>query len=178
MTTTFPVPLVEGSYATSVCRRRLMGDSNGEIQYLTNRLVETAPTHEMEVSAEKSKIMTNSTTNTSADISMNRQKLQEVTSFKYLGTTLCKDGTCSADVRIRIASAMAAMAGLNRIWRCNTIRSASKFKLYKSPGSSSLLYGCETRTLLADSEERIQALETKCMRNFSVSPTWRHKTND
>ena len=43
---------------------------------------------------------------------MNSQKLAEV----YLGTTLRKDGTCSAEVRLRIASAMAAMARLNRIW--------------------------------------------------------------
>ena len=85
----------------------------------------------MEVSAEKSKIMTNSTNNTSADISINCQKLQEVTSFKYLGTTLCKDDTCSADVRIRIASAMAPMARLDSIWQCKTISFASKFKLYK-----------------------------------------------
>ena len=60
---------------------------------------------------------------------MNRQTLEEVTSFKNLGATLCKDGTCSAEIRIRIA---AAMARLNRIWRCNTISFASKFKLYKS----------------------------------------------
>ena len=64
----------------------------------------------MEVSAEKSKIMTNSTNNISADIRMNGQKLEEGTSFRYLGATLCKDGTCSAEVRIRIAPAMAAMA--------------------------------------------------------------------
>ena len=49
-------------------------------------------------------------TNNSADISMNDQELEEVTSFKYLGATLCKDGTFSAEVCIRIASAMAAMA--------------------------------------------------------------------
>ena len=34
--------------------------------------------------------MTNSTNNISADISMNGQKLEEVTSFKYLGTTLSR----------------------------------------------------------------------------------------
>ena len=38
-----------------------------------------------------------------ADVSMNGQKLEEVNSFKYLGATVCKDGTCSAEVRIRIA---------------------------------------------------------------------------
>ena len=75
----------------------------------------------MEVSIEWSKIITNRTNNTSADISTNGQKFAEVTSFKYLGAALCKDGTCSADVRIRIASAMAAMARLNRIWPCSTI---------------------------------------------------------
>ena len=47
----------------------------------------------MEDSTEKSKIMTNSTNNISADISMNSQKLEEVTNFNYLEATLCKDGT-------------------------------------------------------------------------------------
>ena len=46
---------------------------------------------------------------------MNGQKLEEVTSFKYVGPNLCKDGTCSAEVRIKIASAMKVAARLNRI---------------------------------------------------------------
>ena len=36
--------------------------------------------------------MTNSTNNISVDISVSSQKLEEVTSFKYLEATLCKDG--------------------------------------------------------------------------------------
>ena len=83
-------------------------------------------------------------------ISVNNQKLEGVTSFKYLAATLCSDGTCSAEIRIKIASAMAAMAKLNRIWLCNTISFASKFKLRKSTATSILLYGCETWTLFAD----------------------------
>ena len=86
----------------------------------------------MEISTGKGKSMTNSTNNISADISANGQKLEEVTSFMYLGTTLCKDGTCLAEAHIRITSAIAAMARLNRIWRCNTISFAIKFRLYKS----------------------------------------------
>ena len=68
---------------------------------------------------------------------MNGQKLEEMISFKHLGATLCKDGTCSAKVRIRFAT---AMARLNRIWRCNTTSSANKFKRYKSFVTSILLY--------------------------------------
>ena len=84
----------------------------------------------MKVSTEKSKIVTNHM-NISAEISICIQNF-EVTSFKYLGATLCKDGTCSAEVHIRIASTMAAMARLNRTWQCNTIGFANEFKLYKS----------------------------------------------
>ena len=103
---------------------------------------------------KKSKIMTNSMNNISAGTSMNGQKLEEVTSFNYLGATLSKYGTCSAEVRIRIASAMAAMAKLNRIWQCNTISFISKFKLCKSVVTSILFYGCESWTLLADCEKK------------------------
>ena len=103
----------------------------------------------MEVSTEKSKIMTNSMNNISTGISMNGQKLEEETRFKYMGAT-CKDGTCSAKVNIRIASAIAAMARLNRIWWYNTISFASKFKLYKFLVTSILLFSCETWTLLVD----------------------------
>ena len=122
--------------------------------------------------------MTNSMNNISADIRMNGQKLEEVTCFKYLGPTLCKDGTCSAEVCIRIASATAAMGRLNRIWRYNTLSFASKFKLYKSLVTSILLYGYETWTLLADFERRIQAFETKCMRKLLRISNLEHKTSD
>ena len=67
-----------------------MSDSNGKLQDLINRLVDRATALRLEVSTEKSKIMTNGSNNISADISMNGQKLEEVTSFKYLGATLCK----------------------------------------------------------------------------------------
>ena len=85
-----------------------------------------------EVGIEKSKIMTSSTNNISADISMNGEKLEGVTIFKYLGATLCKDGISSAEVSSRLTSSMAAMARLNMIWLCNTISFTSKFRLYKS----------------------------------------------
>ena len=63
-----------------------------------------------------------------------------------------RDGTCSAEFRIRIASAMAAIARLNRICRGNTISFANMLTLYKSLVTSILIYGCETWTLLSDSE--------------------------
>ena len=127
----------------------LMGCSNDELQDLANIPVDRARAYEMEVSTQKSKVVTNRVNNFGANVRMNDQKLEEVTSFKYLGATLCKHGTCSAEIRIRAVSAMAAIAILNRIWCSSTISFASKFKLYKSLVTS-VPYGCETWTLLAD----------------------------
>ena len=70
-----------------------MGGSSGEFQGLANRLVDRVMAYKRKVSTVESKIMTNSTNNINANISMNGQNLEEVTSFMYLGATLCKDGT-------------------------------------------------------------------------------------
>ena len=91
-------------------------------------LTDRATAYGIEVSTEKSKIVINSMTNVSADISKNGPKLEEVSSLKYLRATLCKHGTYS-EVCNRIAT---AMARLNRIWWCNAFSFSSKLNLYKS----------------------------------------------
>ena len=60
----------------------------------------------MEVSTEKSKIMVNSTTNTSA-FNVNAEKQEIVNRFKYVDATLSKYGSSIAEVRIRVAMATA-----------------------------------------------------------------------
>ena len=81
---------------------------------------------------EKSTIMTSSTSDIGTDISMNGRKLEAETSLKYLGATMCNDGTCSAEIHCRIAPEMTAMARLIRPWRSNTLSFTSEFKLYES----------------------------------------------
>ena len=66
----------------------LIGGPNSELQDLTNRPADRATSYGMEISTETSKILTNSTNNIGANISMNGKKL-EVTTFKYLVATLC-----------------------------------------------------------------------------------------
>ena len=53
--------------------------SKGELQDLTNKLVDRATAYGMQISTEKSKIVTHSTDNIGADIRMNGQKSEEVT---------------------------------------------------------------------------------------------------
>ena len=57
-----------------------------ELAALVQRLDKAATAYSMEVSAEKTKSITNNNSGIKTDIKVNGQKLQTVTSFKYLGT--------------------------------------------------------------------------------------------
>ncbi|KAH3873333.1 hypothetical protein DPMN_036566 [Dreissena polymorpha] len=60
-----------------------MGGTSSELQNLAHILYEKEEAYGIEVITEKSKIAVNSTTNINADITINSEKLEKVTSFKY-----------------------------------------------------------------------------------------------
>ena len=74
----------------------LLGCSNNKLQDLTNRLAEQAYSYGMEVSAEKNKVLVSS-----ADITMNRQKLKEVDAFEYLSSAITQDDRSLPKTKVR-----------------------------------------------------------------------------
>ena len=85
----------------------------------------------MEISAEKTKLMTNNVNGTSTDIKINGEKVDEVDSFKYLGAVVTDQGSKS-EVLSRIAQTTAALARLKTIWNDKHISLSSKIKLMRS----------------------------------------------
>ena len=85
----------------------------------------------MEISAEKTKLMTNSANGIQREIKVKGQKLCTVTSFKYLGAVVSDDGSKPESVS-RIAQATAALTKLKLIWRDNNVSLAAKVKLMRS----------------------------------------------
>ena len=117
----------------------LMGGSENELQDLTIRLEEKARAYGMEVSSEKSKVLVTLITTIT-----NCQNLEEVDSFKYLGTTLLKDGTSTKEIKIRIAVAMSTTSRLNTVWKSRDISFKTRLKLCRTLAVSILLYACES----------------------------------
>lgn len=136
----------------AICKLRFADD----IDLLAIKLVERAGAYAMEISTEKSKVMVNSIKDTTTNITIGGQKLEEVEGFKYLGATFSKDGSCIADIRIRIATATAVMSRLQKIFRSKSINFCTKYLLFKLLVVSILLFGCVAWTLLAEDERRIQ----------------------
>ena len=62
----------------------LAGDEE-ELANLVERLDKASTAYGMEISAEKTKLMTNNTSGINTEIKSNGQKLKTVKSFKYLG---------------------------------------------------------------------------------------------
>ena len=69
-----------------------------------------------EISAEKTKLMTNKTSGTNTEIKINGQKLETVTSFKYLGSVIADEGS-KPEILSRIAQTTAALTNQFRLTR-------------------------------------------------------------
>ena len=62
-----------------------------ELAKLVERFDKDSTVYGMEISAEKTKLMTNNTSGINTEIKVNRQKLETVTSFKYLGSVITEE---------------------------------------------------------------------------------------
>ena len=78
----------------------------------------------------------------------------------------------------RIAQNTAALTKLKPIWRDNIISLGSKVKLMRSLVISIFLYACESWTLTAELEKRMQAFEMSCYRRLLNISYKDHVTNE
>ena len=79
----------------------------------------------MEISAEKTKLMTNNTSGINTKIKVNGQKLETVISFKYLGSVIT-DEDSKPEILSRIVQTTAALTRLKPVWIDNSIPPNSK----------------------------------------------------
>ena len=119
----------------------------------------------MEINADKTKLMTNNTSGINTEIKVTGQKIEIVTSFKYLGSFIT-DESSKPEILSRIAQKTAALTRLKPVWNDRNIFLSSKIRLMHSLVTSILLYACESWTLTAELQRRIQAMETRCYNNL------------
>ena len=79
----------------------------------------------MESRAEKTKLMTSNTSGINTEIKVNRQKLETVTSFKYLGSVITDEGA-KPEIPSRIVQTTAVLTRLKPVWNDRSIFLSSK----------------------------------------------------
>ena len=119
----------------------------------------------MEIYPDQTKVMTNNQNGFQREIKIKGQRLEEVEDFKNLGAIISNEGS-KPEILSRIAQTTAALSGPKIIWRDKNISLASKVKLMRTLILSTFLYTCESWTVTAEIERRIQALEMRCYRRL------------
>ena len=113
-----------------------------EVANLVERLDKASTAYGMEISAEKTKLMTNNTSDINTELKVNGQDLETVTSFKYLGSVITDEGS-KPEILCRIAQTTAALTRLKPVWIDRSITLSSKIQLMRSLVTSIFLYACE-----------------------------------
>ena len=97
-----------------------------ELANLVERLDKASTAYGKEISAEKTKLMTNNTGGINTEIKVNGQKLETVTSFKHLGSVIT-DGGSKPEILSRIAQTTAAMTRQKPVWNDRVFLSAPRY---------------------------------------------------
>ena len=126
-----------------------LAEEEQKLEALVESLDKTCTRYKREISAEKTKLMTNSANGIQREIKVKGLKLGTVTSFKYLGAVVSDDGS-KPEVPSRIAQATYCSSyKAEAYWRDNNISLGSKLKLMRS-----------------ELEKRTQAFEMRCYRRL------------
>ena len=96
-----------------------------ELAKLVEHLDKASTAYSMEISAEKTKLMTNNTRGINTEIEVDGQKLETITGFKYLGSVITDEGS-KPEILSRIAQATAALSRLQPVWNHRNISLSSK----------------------------------------------------
>ena len=129
-----------------------------ELANLVERLDKASTGYGMENSAEKTKMTTNITSGINTEIKVNGQKLETVTSFKYMGS-VTTDEDSKPEIFSRTAQTTAALTRLKPVWNDRSVSLSSKVCLMRSLVTSIFLYACESWTLTVELQRRIHAKE-------------------
>ena len=121
--------------------------------------------------------MTNNTSGIYTEIKVYGQKLETVTSFKYLGSVITDEGS-KPEMLSRIAQTTATLTNLKSVRNDRSISLSSKIRLMRSLATSIFLYACESWTLTEELQRRIQAMEMRCYHRILPISYKDHVTNE
>ena len=145
---------IGGRAITNLCVADDIDGLAGEEEKLAKLVERLDKAYGMEISAKKTKLITNDTSGINTEIKINGQKLETFTSLKYLGSVITDEGS-NPEIPSRIAQTTAALTRLKPVWNGRSTSLSSMIQLMRSLVTSIFLYACESWTLTAEFQRRI-----------------------
>ena len=122
----------------------LMAESKEELKSLLMKVKEESEKASLKLNIQKTKIMASSPI-TSWQI--DRETMETVTDFIFLGSKITADGDCSHEIKRRLLLGRRAMINLDSILKSRDITFPTKVCLLKAVVLPAVMYGCESWTI-------------------------------
>ena len=155
----------------------LLAKEEKVLQDMTDKLIEIGGCYGMEMNAEKTKVMRISRQPFPVKIMIDQKKLENMESFKYLGSILTNDGRCTCEIKCRIAMAKAAFNKKKALFT-STLDLELRKKLVKCYIRSIALYGAENWMLWAVDQKHLEISEMWCWRRMQKISWTGHVRNE
>ena len=144
-----------------------MVERKEELKSLLMNVKEESEKVVLKFNKQKTKIMASSPI-TSWQI--DREKLETVTDFIFLGSKITADGDCSHEIRRHLLLGRKVMTHLDSILKSRDITLPTKVRLVKAMVFPVVVYGCESWTIKKVERRRIDAIELWCWRRLLRVP--------
>jgi hypothetical protein len=157
----------------------LMATSERDLERALEEMKRIFENYHLKINRHKTKVMAfDKQGEIPLDIQIDNLKLQQVSEYKYLGSTIKSRGTCTKEIRYRIAQAKAAFLVRKKLLCSKSIKLNIKKRLVRTYVWSVALYGCETWTLNKAEEHSLEAFEMWCWRKMERISYVERKTNE
>ena len=146
----------------------LIADSEQKLQNLVQTLVQSSEERGLKLNISKTKVMVMSKVNgnTTTNIVVAGERLEQVERFKYLGSVMTQEVRCEEEIKTRVAIAKNAFNKIKTIATNRSISISLRKRFIKTYVWSTLLYGCEAWTISKNMERKIEATEMWLLRRM------------
>ena len=158
----------------------LLASSNEDLQSLYNAVVKSSEELGLHVNSKKTKAMVISKSEVIPDCHLlhGNATIEQVSSFNYLGALISSDARCKNEIKRRIGISKDAFWKLRQVLLDHKLAVKLKVRLMKAYVWSTLLYGCESWTLTAETQRNLEAVEMWYYRRMLRISYTEHVSNE
>jgi hypothetical protein len=165
----------------------LLGDNVDTIKTNTETLIYASKEVALEINVEKTKYMLLSrhqNVGENRDVKIAKRSFENVSQFKYLGTTVTNHNLIQEEIKRRLNSGNACYHSVQNLRSSHLLSKNLKIRIYKTIILSAVLYGCATWSLTFREEHRLRVFENRMLRRIfgpkkdEVTGEWRKLHNE
>ncbi|KAI5743600.1 hypothetical protein M8J77_020048 [Diaphorina citri] len=137
----------------------VLAESEEELQRMLVNIHEAGIRYGMKINVGKTKVMRVGKTEERMNIKLEGESLEQVENFKYLGGKIYSNGSCTTEIRSRIAMGKTAFMKVQDLLTARRIPLKLRKRFAKCYIWSVVLYGSETWTMRKKEETYLESFE-------------------